>query len=52
MERKYVPGADYEEVKKGSRRKKKTPAKDESSEAGPSVHFAFLPTIDEVDSLI
>lgn len=50
MEKNYVPGADYEEVKKGSRRKKKTLAKDESSEAGPSVHSASLPTVVELDS--
>lgn len=35
--KKYVPGADYvdAEPKKSSRRKKKTAAKDESTEAGP-----------------
>ena len=43
----HVPGATYvkddAEAKKGSRRRKKTAIKDESSESGPSVHLALKP---------
>lgn len=43
MEKRYVPGADYVEPKKSSRRKPKGTHKDESSQAESSVILASLP---------
>lgn len=49
-EKKDIPGAQYEEVVKKSRRKNKKTTKEESTEAGRSVYLSFLPTFVELDS--